>query len=287
MPVGQAWPRSCWTTADGNDCSSPGFHKSPRHNAVKAVIVAGVNILIEVATLDGADLNAVSQRVVAVNLSQRIRVLEGVDGAGLRGAGESSHAVVGREADVGRPGIAQGRGRALDAELLVDQGSLILGRPAVLPAIVVNFGLIDNRGRECVHPIQSRRREPIQPPETVARNARGQAGGREFGIRGQVVAVENAVLRPKAVVESAHVAIGINDGKNGRGEVLSAAARRQIGLGIAIDHRLTHRVESSGRECRGEVVHVVARYGERRRRGRGEEDQRIEQNGLGAAIGGL
>src|SRR5208337_2416358 len=137
-----------------------------------------------VAALDGADLNAVSQGVVAVNLSQGIRVLESVDGARLRSAGKCSHSVIWGKTEVGGTRIAEGRGRALNSELPVDQVSLILGRPAVLPAIVVNLRFIDERRRERVHPIQTCRREPIEPSEAVARDSGGQAGGRQFGIRG-------------------------------------------------------------------------------------------------------
>jgi 6,7-dimethyl-8-ribityllumazine synthase len=54
---------TCDTLEQALECC---LDESPRHHPVETVRIACVNVFIEVATLDGADLNAVSQGVVAV-----------------------------------------------------------------------------------------------------------------------------------------------------------------------------------------------------------------------------
>ena len=77
-----------------------------------------------------------------MDVGERVRVLERIDGAELGVGGIRPQTVIAGEAQVGHSRIAVGRGRTLEAEDLTNVPPLVLIVPPVLPAVVADLRFV-------------------------------------------------------------------------------------------------------------------------------------------------
>ena len=125
-------------------------------------------------------------------------------------------------------------------------------------------------------PFHTRRRKPVNPADAEARDARGKPRWGELRIRGQIVAIKQAVIRAPTVIESAHIAVCIHDLANlGRVILPAAGSVGDVRTGINLLQGLAYRVERAGWKGRGDSIEIVVWNGEWRRGI--EQHQRVEQ----------